>query len=176
MFVKEKCVCIGKIVRTHGIHGQVIVLSDMEITEQDIKEAILVDIDGGLVPFFAKEKGWRKRDNQSYFLHFDHIDNKEIADGYCGLDLFLENVDTEYTESDKSIDNEYLEGYLVYDTSNKEIGEAVELLDFSGNVLLKTISKEDKEILIPFAEEYLISIDKENKKVQLQIPDGLLDL
>lgn len=175
MFVKENCVCIGRIVRTHGIHGQLVVVSDFDLSSDNVKEVVLVNIDGGLVPFFVAEGGWKIRDHQSYFLHLDHLNCKEKAENYCGLEVYLINYsppEIDATEDEYG----YLQDYEVYDELDNLLGKVEELLDYSGNILLKVISSEKKELLLPFVEEQLLSINQETKQIHLQIPQGLLEL
>lgn len=175
MFVKSDCIHIGKIVRTHGIHGHLILVSNVNLTEKQKEEPILVDIDGGLVPFFVrKENGIKERDHQSYFLHFDHIENKEMADKYVGLDIYLTSYES--PQEIKELPTEsMLKGYKIYNQSEEYIGEVQDIIDYSGNVLLSVISK-GSEHLLPFTEDHIISWNAEKKSIVITIPDGLLEI
>lgn len=175
MFVKSDCIHIGKIVRTHGIHGHLVLVSNVNLTEKQGKEAILLDIDGGLVPFFVrKENGIKERDHQSYFLHFDHIENKEMADKYVGLDVYLTSYESPQEVKELPPES-VLKGYKIYNQSKEYIGEVQDIIDYSGNVLLSVISNED-EYLIPFTEDHIISWDTEKRSITITISEGLLEI
>jgi 16S rRNA processing protein RimM len=46
----------------------------------------------------------------------------------------------------------------------------------SGPVALLVVHRDGKEILVPFAKSYLRRIDLESKRVEMSLPDGLVDL
>ena len=52
MFEKKDSYKLGTILKPHGIHGEVVLKFDNNIEEKHFElESILIDIDGGLVPF-----------------------------------------------------------------------------------------------------------------------------
>ena len=56
-----------------------------------------------------------------------------------------------------------------------ELGEVIEVIEQPHQVLCK-IMLENKEALIPVHEDSLKKIDKKNKKLFVNLPDGLLDI
>lgn len=174
MFVKKECFYLGKILRTHGIHGQMVIESQLPFTKQMKKEPLLVDIDGGLVPFFLSEESMKSRDHQSYFIHFDHICSKEEAERYIGCELYLLHYEAPQEKDDTTKSNE-LKDYALYDESNTFLGKIVEVLDYSGNILFR-LTNNEQEILIPFIKENILLWDNEKHSIQMLLPEGLLDL
>lgn len=175
MFVKEKCFFLGKIVRTHSFHGQLVLATNLSLTAKVLKEPILVELDGGLVPFYLDaEKGLRRRDHQSYFIHLDHIDNKEQAMLYVGCDVYLEKLPTEEKE-ELLKEPAFFEGLAIYNEHNEYLGDVIEVLDFSGNTLAN-VSIQGEAVLLPFTEHHILSVDMDKRKVKLHIPEGLLDM
>ena len=58
---KEDCYFLGKITRTHGLHGNVFLKLDTDQPEMYSKlGAIFVDINGLLVPFFIAKQSRTK--------------------------------------------------------------------------------------------------------------------
>lgn len=175
MFVKESCIYLGKIIRTHGIHGQLVVTTKLSLNMENIKEPILVELDGGLVPFYlATKEGVRFRDHQSYLIRFDHITNKEQAEQYIGCETYLLSLPNVEKES-LALTPSLLKHFSIYDDANQYIGKVDDTLDFSGNILLRVFI-EDREVLLPFTEAHILSWDTAERKIQLHIPKGLLEI
>lgn len=175
MFAKENCIFLGTITRTHGIHGQLVLASELPLSKADIEEPILVDIDGGLVPFYLNNSGFRARDHQSYLICFDHTNNREQAEKYVNSATYL--LTPPFVEADNLPKQEpaLLKNYTIHNERNEYLGKVDEVLDFSGNILLRTFINE-KEVLLPFTEAHIINWDSSKRSIQLQIPDGLLEL
>jgi len=61
------------------------------------------------------------------------------------------------------------------ETPGETLGVVTEVLDSGGTPLLKVDGK-DGEILIPFAESFLRKLDLGQRRIEMELPDGLLDL
>ncbi len=176
MFVKEDCIYLGRIIRTHGIHGQLVLATELSLSSENIEEPILVDIDGGLVPFYLqKEGGLKNRYTQSYLITFDHIATKEEAEVYVNCEAYLLTLPKSIVEEKFPTETAFLKNYDVYDATNAFVGKVDEVVDFSGNVLLRLFI-DNEEVLLPFTEDHILSWDNENRKIQLSIPEGLLEI
>ena len=66
-------------------------------------------------------------------------------------------------------------GFEVKDQVSEETGEVADVADYSGNVVL-TVSIMNKEILLPFSENYICKIDFEHSRLLVQIPRELVEL
>jgi 16S rRNA processing protein RimM len=55
------------------------------------------------------------------------------------------------------------------------LGIVTDVLGGSGTPILKVDGK-DGEILIPFAQSYLRKMDLEQRRIEVELPDGLRDL
>jgi 16S rRNA processing protein RimM len=64
----------------------------------------------------------------------------------------------------------------VYTKESILIGPILEIISNNGQWLLNIDSPGNKNILIPFHEDFIISIDKRKKTVVMDIPEGLLDI
>ncbi len=171
MFAKESCVHIGKLQKTHGLFGQIILATSYQLTT---KEPFLLDIGGGLVPFFVSEDGLKRKDHYSCFVQFDTVGSKEEASKLVGFEVYLENA-PEALADEKHLPEKLFAGYTFFNEKKEEIGEILSLEDYSGNRLL-VVQRGEKELLIPFVEEKIVEINHEGRIVISSIPDGLLDL
>ncbi|PVX50689.1 16S rRNA processing protein RimM [Balneicella halophila] len=175
MFVKEKCFYLGKIIRSHGIHGHLVLASSIPLDTANTKEPFLVDIDGGLVPFYLhKKEGLKDRDHQSYLIRFDHASTKDDAEKYIGSDVYLEHTPF-VDESCEKPNLNIFRGFEIFSEDNKLVGTVLDIVDYSGNTLVNIHSK-NGELLLPFTEEHIVDWDLDNKKIILRIAKGLLDI
>ena len=81
---------VGTIVKPHGLKGDMI-LEFEEGFEEILAESdhILVEVEGGLVPFFISEEGVNFRTSTSLTLKFDDLDTIEKVRPYCGCKIYL---------------------------------------------------------------------------------------
>jgi 16S rRNA processing protein RimM len=68
-----------------------------------------------------------------------------------------------------------LKGCRVYAADGEYIGDVTDVLDAGGSEILK-VDRGTEETLIPFAQEYLRSIDLDQQRIEVNLPEGLRDL
>ena len=68
-----------------------------------------------------------------------------------------------------------LKGCRVFAAEGDYIGTITDVLSSGGTEILK-VDCEDEETLIPFAEPYLKSIDLDQRRIEVDLPEGLRDL
>ena len=69
----------------------------------------------------------------------------------------------------------HLKGCTVIAADGETLGSVTDVLDSGGTHILKVDGK-DGEILIPFAQSYLRKIDLGQRRIEVDLPEGLLDL
>jgi 16S rRNA processing protein RimM len=171
---KGNCTEIGFIQKPHGLKGEVIMLLNAHY--EDIDERLdhcFIEIDGGLVPFFASEDGIKYRNDESVIIKFDYTDSQEKAKEISGCKVFISNDDLSENESSEDYNN--LIGMQVIDENAGELGTIAALDDFSGNIVI-TVTHPKSEILIPLSDEIIRGIDEKNNRIYLDCPEGLIDI
>jgi 16S rRNA processing protein RimM len=170
---KADCTKIGFIRKTRGVHGE-LVLEFEEQFEFSVEEAtrFFLEIDGLLVPFFAAENGLQVKSAKTAFVNFEWVDSEKYAQRIIGTNVYL--FTSEIVDEPEEAGLSELEGFTLFDKNTGEIGVIARVEDFSGNTVL-TIGKKNNEILIPFNEDFLVSIDPENKILTLDLPEGLIE-
>ena len=169
---KTDCEKIGFFRKTHGVHGEV-VLEFEEHFEYSVEEAerFFVELDGLLVPFFIAEDGLRFKSSKSAIVKFDWVDTEKYAKRLIGASvyLYLDEIVDEALESEA-----LLKGFVLFDAGKGEVGEIEQVDDYSGNVVL-TVKHGDEELLVPFHPEFVVEIDEEQKRLTLNLPEGLIE-
>ncbi|ADW69177.1 16S rRNA processing protein RimM [Granulicella tundricola MP5ACTX9] len=112
------------------------------------------------------------------------IDSINLAETLNGLDVLIPRSDRmELEEGAEYIDD--LVGCTVYD-GDVEIG-VVESVDFpttpdggrrldDAAPLLSVITANEDEVLIPYVQQFLVSLDVDAKRIEMKLPEGLIEL
>ncbi len=168
---KKQCLCVGIITKTHGVTGAMILDLDIEFSEIQKQESVLVEIDQILVPFFFAYAP-KLRNNYSAFVYFDDIDNQDKAKFFIAKQVFVPKSELNAIEN-KAFE---LADFLVVDQTKGTIGKVDTILQIPKNELLRIISPDDIEILIPFQQDIIQSIDSQKQILYIDAPEGLIDL
>ena len=102
------------------------------------------------------------------------IDTISEAEKYIGSEIRIP-ADTLPEVEDGSFYTFQLKGCQVFAADGEHIGTITDVLGASGAEVLK-VDREEKETLIPFAQSYLRTIDLEQRRVEVDLPEGLRDL
>ena len=169
---KKECTKIGFIKKLHGVHGEVTLEFEYDF-EASIENAsqFFIELEGLLVPFFVEENGFRFRSAKTAIVNFKWIDTEKKAKKLLEKNVYLYNTEIINIETEKS-GPEFL-GFTLYNENKKEIGEIIQVDDFSGNVVL-TVKHKNIELMIPFHNDLVLNLQAEKKIISIKIPDGLL--
>ena len=64
--------------------------------------------------------------------------------------------------------------YVIYN-NNSIIGKIIDIVENKNQDLFEVVVNE-KRILIPIVDEFIVNIDNDNKKIVMNLPEGLTDL
>lgn len=170
---KEDCFYLGKIAKKFSYKGEVLIWLDTDEPElYEDMESVFVEQNKHLVPFFIVSSSLHKGD----FLRtrFEDIDSEEDADKIMGSAVYLPLTALPKLEGNKFYFHEVI-GFDAEDERLGNIGKIVSINDSSAQPLFE-ILKGEVEILIPMIDDFIVKIDRENKKVVLNTPEGLVDL
>lgn len=156
---------IGKIVSTHGIKGEVKVLST-----SDFKRFVA----GKTIYYYDKDNQIflnieSVRNQQELFLiKFKGFDTLTAVEPLKGVMLFTD--ERPELKRDEYI-KEDLINLLVYSTENELIGRVVDLRFLPTQELLVVENNDHKKIFIPLLKEFVISI---TDKIIVKVIEGLI--
>ena len=176
MLRKEDCYLAGTFIKTHGVKGELVAKKNSDLLEKNKLESVLVDIDGGLVPFFIPKNGISSRNHSSVRILLEDMDSEAKAKRFIGCDIYVPMKDVpDFIEEADEIDPNVLIGFTYVDEERGELGEIEDIQDFAGNIVM-VLTINNEEVMIPFADENFIDLDEENKTITMETPDGLLDM
>ena len=159
---------IGKVLKTHGYKGHLKIFID-DFYMDDFEEISAVFINQ--LPYFIISKDINTEKQAIVLL--EDIDNKEKAHPLQGKDIYAKDDDlTEILEEEPYHD---LAGFTISDKNMGIIGEITKVLELPHQFLAQ-VFKDEKEILIPLNDDFILNIDEKKKLIEMQLPDGLLDI
>ncbi|MDD3048532.1 MAG: ribosome maturation factor RimM [Bacilli bacterium] len=156
---------IGKYVNTHGIKGEIRVLSDFKFKEQVFIPGVIVYIGKNKHKFIIKS--YRKH-KEFDMLTFEDVFNINSIEFLKGSSIYINKDDLALDENFKLVED--LLGYNVY-VDDTLIGDIKEIINGKDNDILVV---SDKRLLIPYVKEYILKIDSPSKRIDVLNVKGLL--
>jgi 16S rRNA processing protein RimM len=171
---KEDCFYLGKIAKKFSFKGEVLLYLDTDEPElYENMESVFVDINNNLIPFFIEQSALHKND----FLRvkFEDVNSEADADEILGHDIYLPLKMLPKLEGNKFYFHEVI-GFDIEDKRLGIIGKIVSINDSAAQPLFEVLKDGVTEILIPMIDQFLVEIDRKNKKVKMDLPEGLIEM
>jgi 16S rRNA processing protein RimM len=168
---------IAQLVRPQGRHGEMVadLLTDFPERFADRKRLCLLASESDTTPAreVALDRHWLHKGR--IVLKFSGVDSIDEAEKLRGL-LVAIPASERVPLSDDSVYISDLIGCEVIDIASSpiQIGQ-IKNVDREAGLLIVQPSK-GPEVLIPFAKTYLVNIDLPAKRIEMRLPEGLLDI
>ena len=167
---------LAQLVRPQGRHGEILadLLTDFPERFSDRKRLYLLasDADSTTAREFTLERHWLHKGR--VVLKFSGVDSITEAEALRGLFVAIPYSERAQLSDDPVYIGDLIGCEVVEVGSALRIG-AVKDLDREAGLLIVQPAK-GGEILIPFAKAYLVSIDPSAKRIEMRLPEGLLDI
>jgi 16S rRNA processing protein RimM len=165
-------ILLGRITKIHGNDGSVSVKLEQEfIGNLPEMESVFLQSEGKPVPFFIYSYEYNGGDSVR-FKFKGYRSHEKLAE-FSGCLIFLTSVPDSY-EKDRS--SEDLTGYTVCTPLKIVTGTVTGTIINPGQVLLSVRNPGGKEMLIPFHEDLIVSIDRKKKMIIMNLPEGLEEI
>ncbi|MFZ4679726.1 MAG: ribosome maturation factor RimM [Flavobacterium sp.] len=170
---KEDCFYLGKIAKKFSFKGEVLIYLDTDEPElYENMESVFVEFNKNLVPFFIENSSLHK--NDFLRVQFEDVDSEEEADSIIGCEVYLPLSMLPKLEGNKFYFHEVI-GFEIEDKRLGIFGKIVSINDTTAQPLFEVLNGE-VEMLIPMVDHFLVKIDRENKKVVMDLPEGLVEM
>jgi len=168
---------VGRVAKAHGVTGELVV--DVRTDDPDVRFARGTTLRG------RASRGGSERDytiesvrehSGRLLLRLAGVVGRDAADALRGT-LFLVDADDlpPITEPDEYYDHQ-LEGLGVRTVTGEDVGTIAEVLHTAAGELLSVKSAEGTEILVPFVSAIVTTVSLTDGIVEIDPPDGLLNL
>ena len=168
----QDCIYLGKILKPFSYKGELkIYIEDFYIDQIKELDSFLLKIQGSYIPFTIK--AITKNKSNIFRISLDGINSEDLAKKLAGVEIYTENnlIKSEVLEKN---DNYIFIGHVIYN-NNSIIGKIIDIIENKNQDLFEVVVNE-KRILIPIVDEFVVNIDNDNKKIIMNLPDGLTDL
>ena len=169
---------VGRVVKAHGIGGEVVV----DVRTDDPYDRFAP---GTVLRARARDKTERgvvvesmREHSGRLLVRFDGVNSRDAADALRGSLFIVDTADLPpIADPDEFYDHE-LEGLRVRTLAGHEVGRVTEVLHTpAGEILaVRPDEGEGPEILVPFVSAIVTAVSLEDGLVEIDPPDGLLDL
>ncbi len=157
-------VYIGKIVNTHGIKGEIRILSTFQLKEEVFKPGFLFYVDFN--PYIVET--YRKHKNYDMVTFKGFSDINEVL-SLKGKDVYIDRNDI---KKDVILDSDLIGCCIV---SDKGIRGEVTSISEGVQYNYLEVKKDDKKYYIPNIDAFIEKVDLEQKKIYIKEIEGLLD-
>ena len=163
---------IGYISKTRGLKGEVQLFFEFEDYEELDLEVVFVEMNKKLVPYFVDQVKLHK--NSTAYAIFEDIDHIDKAQPLVRKKMYLPNDKMPERDPD---DFRYTDliGYLVIDEVEGEIGEITHVQEMPQQHIA-TVDMDGKDLMFPLSDDLILGIDAEGQVLEVDLPEGLVDL
>lgn len=168
----DDCYQLGYIIKPHGLKGQVGIFLDVDLPENyKSLESVYVEVNNKLIPYFI-DKIVIKKDKA--VIKLEEVDDISQAESLKGKPLYLPLSTLPPLKGNKFYYHEVIH-FNVVDKINGDLGMVTSIYSFPNQDLL-AVDYREKEILIPINDHIIYNIDRVEKIIEVDLPEGLLDI
>ncbi len=167
----EEVVLLGEIVNVRGLKGEVKIMSSSSFGSYRYSKDALV--------ILKKDEDTKELTCKSYcksnnfdFVIFNEINCVEQANLLRGYKVYAKISSLHKLDNDSYYFYELID-MEVYDQDSRFIGKVSEVIDNPGNQILR-IKSEDLEILVPFVKAFIKNVNKDEKRIDIFMMEGLI--
>lgn len=165
---------VGKIINTHGIRGEVRVLSTSDFTDERFMPGnALYLFDKGELVKEVIVKTHRKH-KQFDLLSFEKLEDINLIEGFKGFDIKI-SEDQQQDLEDGSYYYHQIIGLDAVTLEGEKIGKISEILAPGANDVWVVKRKGKKELLLPVIDDVIKKVDLEQGLVVVDLLEGLDD-
>lgn len=167
---------VGRVVKAHGVTGELVV--EVRTDDPELRFA-----PGEVLRAKGRDRRERSFAVETVRAHGNRllvrlagVADRDSADALRGSVFVIDSADLPpIAEPDTYYDHE-LEGLRVRTTAGEDIGIVTEVLHTSAGELLAVNREDASELLVPFVAAIVTSVSLADSLVEIDPPEGLLDL
>ena len=166
-------ICIGKIINTHGIKGEVKIESYSDFDEERYTKGkqVYICVDGKYLPLtvasYRKHKGFP-------LVSFVYLQNINFVEQYKGCEIYIDEADRKQLKKGEYYRIDLI-GLTVVDEEGITLGTIISVEETLGAQNNLRLQLEDaKEVLIPYIPMIVKNVDLDKKVMTIHRMGGLL--
>ncbi|MBB2989988.1 16S rRNA processing protein RimM [Mycolicibacterium iranicum] len=168
---------VGRVVKAHGVTGELAV--DVRTDDPEGRFAPGVTLRG------RSNRGGAERDyliesvrahGGRLLIRLEGVGDRTAADALRGTLFLVDSAVLPPIEDPDEFYDHQLEGMTVTTTSGHEVGTVAEVLHTTAGELLAVRNPDGAEVLVPFVSAIVVSVSLADGAIEIDPPDGLLEL
>ena len=172
----QNLIHVGRTRKTYGVKGELkIEVKDLYYDDILKTEVVFVEISGKKIPYFIDTI----KSKNNLLIKFQDIDNPETASLITSKKIYLrqEDLNPEIADSPNldAFSLEDLIGFKIKDSTIGLVGAINEIEEYPQQ-LIAFVAYKDRTCMIPLTAGLITSIDQEAKIIEMDLPEGLLEL
>ena len=169
----EESFYIGYIFKTRGLQGEAQLYFEFDDYEDLELDVIFVEVNKKLVPYFIETV--KLHNNSTAYATFEDVDHIDKAKALVHKKMYLPNDKMPERDPDDFRWTD-LVGFLVVDEEHGELGEIVEVNEMPQQFIATVELEGGKQLMFPLSEDLILGIDGEDEVIEVDLPEGLVDL
>jgi 16S rRNA processing protein RimM len=172
----DDCYLLGSIGKTHGLKGFVVAFMDVtDLDEYRTLKSVFVELPGkpGTLLPYGVDKLQPQADERA-LLKLTGIDTIEAAEPLRNAKLYRPLAELPALEDDQFYFHDVI-GYTVVDEVLGQLGIVETFYEMPQQDLMG-MRYQGKEVLVPVVDELISRADQAEKKLYVNLPEGLLDI
>lgn len=167
---------VGVIAGTHGLRGEVKVLSRTDFPEKRFAKGSQLFIrKEGQTPFQKLEVSQRRQHKQYWLVQFEGFASINEVEAWKGMQLCIHESELELLPEGTYYIHQLI-GLAVYTDEDIFVGELIDVLSPGANdVYVVRGPLQKKDVLIPAIPSCVLSVDLAAKKMKIHMLPGLLE-
>lgn len=157
---------LGEFIKLFSFKGELIFYSELKSVFVENLDSLFVNFNESYVPFQIIKVKSHKKNN--YRTQLQNVNSESEAKRLLKKDIYIERIENS-DNSDYLVDN-----FKVYN-NNKYIGVVISTINKTGQSIME-VKMFDKVVLIPLVDQFIVEINDEELKIDMDLPEGLLDI
>ena len=179
MIENEDWLVVGIITSSHGVAGKLNIksLSDFKERFTTPGKRWIQKRNEEPIPF-KLISGFQKPGKKSFIISLEGIKNRNEAESLKQYKLLVRGNDIPKLKENEFHINQLLDldVKLFVKSESQVIGKVVDLITENNTLIVVRLNQNNKDVLIPFVKEIVLTIDRKNNYLVINPPKGLLDL
>lgn len=168
----EESFYIGYISKTRGLKGELQLFFEFEDYQDLDFDVLFAEVNKKLVPYFVDNIKYQI--NSTAYLNLEDVDHIDKAQPLVRKKIYLPNDKMPERDPD---DFRYTDliGYLVIDEVHGKLGDITHVQEMPQQ-FIATVDFNGKELMFPLNDDLMLGIDAEDKVLEVDLPEGLVEL
>jgi|TARA_B100001059_G_scaffold3427_1_gene2794 16S rRNA processing protein RimM len=157
---------LGEFIKLFSFKGELIFYSELKSVFVENLDSLFVNFNESYVPFQIIKVKSHKKNN--YRTQLQNVNSESEAKRLLKKDIYIERIENS-DNSDYLVDN-----FKVYN-NNKYIGVVISTINKTEQSIME-VKMSNKVVLIPLVDQFIVEINDEELKIDMDLPEGLLDI